>query len=73
MPTLIVIMSHIRLRISFKSSWWMGGWWCLNPILVFSLSLSQAEQKGYTGSVARLESFRALKLTLLGSFRVLKS
>ena len=22
-----------------------GWWWCLNPILVFSLSLSQAEQK----------------------------
>ena len=24
--------------------WVVGGWWCLNPILVFSLSLSQAEQ-----------------------------
>ena len=23
----------------------VGGWWCLNPILVLSLSLSQAEQK----------------------------
>ena len=22
----------------------VGGWWCLDPILVFSLSLSQAEQ-----------------------------
>ena len=32
----------------FVVSGWVGGWvgggWCLNPILVFSLSLSQAEQ-----------------------------
>ena len=26
-----------------------GGWWCLNHILVFSLSLSQAEQQENLG------------------------
>ena len=27
-----------------KSLWWVGGGWWLRPILVFSLSLDQAEQ-----------------------------
>ena len=47
---------------------------CLAPALAgLRLALFRFDQSNHTDSVAHLESFRALKLTLLESFRALKS